>query len=214
MKTIIMKLGKCKLTLNISYISSVEIGATEDEITGFTEFDIPNELFKPLKNFYKGVNISRHSQFVIPPIDFKTWEEDYINDNEDSFRSRSADEFIYVMHYVLNNLKECTINIASQHIMWPIHDCYHALYDFVDKKFACSADTELIRVRQAVRVLKKMGIPVSKDYLKNWCEEYNALNNEYVCNGTYKYHRNPIRLGDVTTKGNVNDTSVLYYARD
>lgn len=193
-----LKHKKCILYITTSYTDSVIEGMTdeEDKFPGVCNFEIPLKFFKPLLEFYGRDNYK---------LDWSSME-DCIKEGSETYNCTNPDEYIYFLHYLINNYVGIyELAIATDTPLWPIHDFFHAINDFNESKtFNCTAEEEVIRIRQAVSYMKRNGMTLDRNYLRDWTDTFNAR--KWGCD--YEYSRKRISLSTVTSYKRINEVNL------
>jgi len=177
MKQIKVKYGDCVITFVHQRTASFVTEGYVDEdgfVPGYESFEIPKSHIKPFKKFYKD-HFDTISRSV--GINLDEWEE---VDGE----YHDSDLFIYWLHFLINTRKRVTIPIACEHLFWPIHDGFHALKDFYDKTFQCTAYEEVNRHIEAYEILKANKMQPDNRFLEQVIDAFNARN--WGCNYAMK----------------------------
>lgn len=191
-----LKINKCRISVvQENYTDSSILGYTDDDdkIIGMSEFTIPSEHLIKMKDFY-----AEHI--------FKKEFLDNIVDEESNIdmdhTSTNADMLIYWMYFITHTFKEYVLRLDCENLFWVAHDLMHVKHDFYGQTFYCSAYDELVRHRQAYKILQRRKIKVSDEFLEPLIEEYNKQ--QWGCSGTYKEPRSKVTLSTIKTFKHIN----------
>jgi len=191
-----LKINKCRISVvQENYTDSSILGYTndDDKIIGMSEFTIPSEHLIKMKDFY-----AEHI--------FKKKFLDNIVDEESNIdmdhTSTNADMLIYWMYFITHTFKEYVLILDCENLFWVAHDLMHVKHDFYGQIFYCSAYDELVRHRQAYKILQRRKIKVSDEFLEPLIDTYNKQN--WGCSGTYASPRNKVNLSTIKTFKHIN----------
>lgn len=191
-----LKINKCRISVvQENYTDSSILGYTgdDDKFIGMSEFTIPSEHLIKMKDFY-----AEHI--------FKKEFLDNIVDEESNIdmdhTSTNADMLIYWMYFITHTFKEYVLRLDCENLFWVAHDLMHVKHDFYGQTFHCSAYDELVRHRQAYKILQRRKIKVSDEFLEPIIDEYNKR--KWGCNNTFQEPRSIVKLSTIKTFTHIN----------
>lgn len=191
-----IKINKCDLiVIQENYVDCDTLGyAEKDEMVGMSEFSIPSERLKLMRDFYPEEIFEKE---ILADMDSDE------HDLENDYWSTNADILIYWLYFITNNFNQYTLRLNCENLFWVAHDLMHVKHDFYGYQFSCSAYDELIRHRQAYKILQRRNIKVSNDFLIPIIDIYNKQ--DWGCNGTYRESRPKVTLSTIKTYKNINN---------